>query len=426
MGKKGDEKAARTIEDPREEFDHPEQYFYSLKRVGVKLGLDKIEDFLSRFDKPQEDFDSVLVGGTNAKGSVCTVLMNILDEAGYRTGLYLSPHLMDFEERIQINGEKISEDELWHLIDKIHPVVKEIEEEDPEKRPSFFEVLTAIAFLYFSERNVDLAVLEVGMGGRLDATNVAPHDLSVVTYVGFDHAEHLGNTKKKIAREKAGIIAENNRFVTGEKDKEIRDYFEKVCKERKAKFNYAFDREHEILFSPLRLKTEPYGELRINGVAPWLAENVLLSLEAAEGLQSDGYDVSQGDIERGIEKSIFPGKMETVKEEPWVVMDSAHNKTGFEALKKGLEHLEHNRLLAVVGILEDKDHESMVEVLGPITDIAYTAEPVSERKLDSEELAEEFQHYCPAEPSEHGIEALRKAERGWRKGDLIVITGSLY
>ncbi len=426
MGDKNEETAARSIEEPRDEFKHPEEYFYSLKRVGVKLGLDKIEDFLSRFEKPHEDFESILVGGTNGKGSVCTALMNILDEAGYTSGLYTSPHLTNFEERIQINGEKIKEEELWSLIEKLHPEIRKIEDEDPKKRPSFFEVLTSAAFLYFSQQDVDIAVLEVGMGGRLDATNVAPHDLSVVTYVGYDHAEHLGNTKNKIAREKAGIIREDNQFVTGEKDPEIRDYFRSVCEEKSAEFKYAFDREHEILFDPLRLKTAPYGEIVVQGAAPWLAENVLMSLETAEALKKKGYDLNERNIKKGIEKTVFRGKMETVKEKPWVVMDSAHNRTGFEALAKGLERWDFNKLFSVVGILEDKDHESMVEILGPITDKAYPAEPVSERRLDSEELAEAFRDHCPAEPFDHGIEALRKAEEGWEKGDLILVTGSLY
>ncbi|MEF8873545.1 MAG: folylpolyglutamate synthase/dihydrofolate synthase family protein [Candidatus Thermoplasmatota archaeon] len=426
MGDKSEETAARSIENPRKEFEHPEEYFYSLKRVGVKLGLDKIEDFLSRLENPHEDFESILVGGTNAKGSVCTALMNILDEAGYNTGLYTSPHLTHFEERMQVNGEKIKEEELWPLIEEVHPEIKKIEKEDPEKRPSFFEVLTAVAFLYFSRQEVDIAVLEVGMGGRLDATNVAPHAFSVVTYVGYDHAEYLGDTKKKIAREKAGIIGENNYFVTGETDREIRDYFKSVCRDKRAEFNYAFDREHEILFDPLRLRTEPYGEIKVQGIVPWLAENVLMSLETAEGLQKEGYDVTERNIKKGIEKTVFPGKMETVKEEPRVIMDSAHNRTGFEALARGLERLDFNRLLSVVGVLEDKDHESMVEILGPITDKAYPAEPVSERRLDSEKLAEDFREYCPAESSDHGIEALRRAEDEWKQGDLIVITGSLY
>ncbi len=426
MEKKGDQEAARKIGDPREEFDHPEDYFYSLKRVGLKLCLDKIEDFLSKFDDPQNDFEPIIVGGTNAKGSVCTALMNILDEAGFNTGLYLSPHLMDFEERIQVNGKYIEEDELWNMIDKIHPILQKIEEQDPEKRPSFFEVLTATAFLYFSEQDVDFAVLEVGMGGRLDATNVAPHKVSAVTYIGFDHSEYLGETKKEIAKEKAGIIADKNSFVTGEKDDEIREYFKNVCEERDAAFNYAFDRDYEILFDPLRLKTEPYGEIEVHGLVPWLAENALMSLKIAETLQDEGYDIREEDIKRGIEKSVFPGKMEIVKKKPRVMMDSAHNRTGFEALKQGLEGLEFNRLLAVVGILEDKDYKSMVEVLGPIVDKVYTAEPVSERKLSSEVLGEEFEKYCSAEYFEHGLEALRKAEEDWRKGDLIVITGSLY
>jgi len=421
-----DKEKEKKFDSPRENFQHPEDYLYSLERIGVKLGLDKIEDFLSRFDDPQDDFKAVVVGGTNGKGSVCRTLVNILKEGGYTTGLYLSPHLVDFEERIQINGENIQEEELWDLIEKVYPVVKKIEEKDPEKRPSFFEVLTTLAFLSFSKNDVDFAVLEVGMGGRLDATNVAPHDFSVVTYVGYDHAEHLGNSKLKRAYEKGGIIDEGNHFVTGEKEKKIRDYFKKVCEERNADFNYAFDRDHHISYDPLKVRTEPYGEIEIQGLTSWQAENALISLKVAEGLKERGYDLSEKNIVEGIENTRLPGKMEFIEENPRIMIDSAHNQTGFEALKLGLESVEFNRLLLVAGMLEDKDYHSLVNILGPLADLVYTAEPVSKRKLDSQILREEFESYCPAESYKHGIEALEKAKKEWSEGDMIVITGSMY
>ncbi|MBS3816647.1 MAG: bifunctional folylpolyglutamate synthase/dihydrofolate synthase [Candidatus Thermoplasmatota archaeon] len=426
MEKEPDEKAARKINEPKDEFDHPEDYFYSLKRVGVKLGLDKIEDFLSRINDPHLDFESILVGGTNGKGSVCRTLVNILKDSGYRTGLYVSPHLTHFEERIQVDGEKIEKEELWSIIEEVHPVIREIEEEEPEKRPSFFEALTAVAFKYFSKKDIDIAVLEVGMGGRLDATNVAPHDFSATTYVGRDHAEYLGDTKKEIAYEKAGIIKEGNYFVTGEKDPSIRKYLEGVCEERSADFNHAYDRDYEISYDPLILEVSPYGELDIQGEAPWQAENVLLALKIAEGLQEKGYEIDQEDIISGIEKSTFPGKMETIRTEPWIMMDSAHNESGFKALKEGMERLDYDHLRLVVGMLEDKDYGSLSEVLGPVSDKVYTAEPVSERKLDSDKLAETFDRFCPSESFEHGVKALEKAEEDWRDGDLILITGSMY
>ncbi|MEF8832332.1 MAG: folylpolyglutamate synthase/dihydrofolate synthase family protein [Candidatus Thermoplasmatota archaeon] len=423
---KKEEGKEKRSENPKKKFDHPEDYLYSLERIGVKLGLDKIEDFLSRFDNPQNDFQAIVVGGTNGKGSVCRTLINILEEGGYTTGLFISPHLIDFEERIQINGKNIGEEELWNLIEKVHPVVKKIEEEDPEKRPSFFEVLATLAFLSFSNHDVDVAVLEVGMGGRLDATNVSPHGLSVVTYVGYDHAKHLGDSKTKRAYEMGGIIDEGNHFVTGEKEKEIREYFKELCEEKNADFNYAFDRDYQISYDPLKVITGPYGEIDIQGLTPWQAENALISLKVAEGLKERNYELSESDIVKGIENTRLPGKMEFVKKEPRVMIDSAHNKTGFEALKIGLELIDYNRLLLVTGILEDKDYSDMVKILGPLSDLVYTAEPVSERKLDSQVLSQDFKDHCPAEDYEHGIEALEKAEEEWSEGDLIVVTGSMY
>ncbi len=416
----------KNIEDPRERFDHPKEYLYSLKRIGVKLGLDKIEDFLSRFDNPHEDFDSIVIGGTNGKGSVCRSLVNILDEADHSTGLFISPHLIDFEERIQVNEERIEEEEMWSLIDRIHPEIKKIEEEDPEKRPSFFEVLTTMAFIFFSKKDIDFAVLEVGMGGRLDATNVAPHDISAVTYVGDDHAKHLGDSKSKRAYELAGIISEGNYFVTGEKDEDTRYYLRETCEKRGCDFNYAFERDHEILYDPLRVKTDDYGEIEIQGMTSWQAENAIVSLGVAEGLQKQGVDLDKNDMIQGIEKTELPGKMEFIQDEPKVMIDSAHNRTGFEALKVGLEKIDFDRLLLVTGMLEDKEYESVVEILGPESDMVFTAEPVSERKLDSHILSQEFENYCSSKSFDHGIDALRRAQNEWREGDLILLTGSMY
>ncbi len=424
MGKENKKKC--DLEKLRERFDHPKDYLYSLKRIGVKLGLDKIKDFLSKLDDPQNDFDTIIVGGTNGKGSVCRNTVNILREAGYSTGLYISPHLIDFEERIQVNDEHISKDELWDLIEKIEPILTQIEKNNPEERPSFFEVLTAIAFLHFSKKDVDFAVLEVGMGGRLDATNVSPHDFSVITYVGFDHAEHLGESKNERAYEKAGIISEQNYFITGEKDETTREYFKKVCEEKEAEFNFAFDREYEILYDPLRVRTADYGEIQVNGLTSWQAENSLISLTLAETLDREGYELTKGDIIKGIEKTELPGKMEFIKKDPRIMIDSAHNKTGFQALEQGLKNLDYDRLFLIAGLLEDKDYKSMVEILGPIADKVYTAEPVSERKLDSAFLAEKFEKYCISESFGHGIEALERAQKEWKEGDLILITGSMY
>ncbi len=423
MGAKGKNNKSGNL---RDRFDHPEDYLYSLKRVGVKLGLDKIEDFLSRFGNPHENFDAIVVGGTNGKGSVSRTITNVLNEGGYKTGLFTSPHLVEFEERIKIDGENISEEELWDLIEVVQPEVERIEDEDPEMRPSFFEVLATLAFLSFSKHDIDFAVLEVGMGGRLDATNVAPHDFSVVTYVGYDHAEHLGDTKKKRAYEKAGIIQEGNHFVTGEKSESIRGFFREICEKRNADFNYAFDREYEVLHDPLRIRTDQYGTIDVQGSTLWQAENALISLELAECLKRNGYDISEDDIVKGIEKTDLPGKMEFISDKPRAMIDSAHNKTGFKALVSGLKDLEYSRLLLVAGMLEDKDYESLVNVLGPECDHVFTAEPESERKLDSSVLAESFERYCPAEDHHHGIDAYRRAEEEWREGDLIVITGSMY
>ncbi len=404
----------------------PEEFLYSLKRKGDKIGLDKVKDFLSRFGDPQYQYDTVIIGGTNGKGSVTTLVSNVLTEAGYRTGRYISPHLAFFEERISVDGELISKDELWSLIDRVKPVLEEIEEREPEKRPSFFEVLTTLAFLHYAEKDVDIAVLEVGMGGRLDATNVSSHIVSAVTTIGLDHVKYLGDNKMDIAYEKAGIIHPGNEFVTGDQDPFVIDYFKKVCEERGAQYGHAFDREHKISRSPLRLELPEYGELEVPGTADWQAENALVALGVLERLKECGYEISKRDMEVGFSRTTLPGRMDIRSERPWMIFDSAHNVPGLKELVRAIDDLDYQRLLLVIGVLDDKDHKGMVDVIGPRCDRAFTAEPVSERKLSSEILAHEMEKYCPAESYGKGIEALDAARSLWKEGDLILVTGSIY
>ncbi len=404
----------------------PEDYLYSLKRKGVKLGLDKIREFLSSLGDPQKDFDSVIVGGTNGKGSVCNMVSNVLHEVGYDTGMYISPHLAYFEERISVNGEWIGQDELWDLIDVVNPVLESIENKDVKKRPSFFEVLTAIAFLYFSKRGVDVAVLEVGMGGRLDATNVTEHIASVITTVGLDHMEHLGETKEKIAFEKAGIIHRGDHFVTGEKDEKITDYFMSICEERNAEYSHSLEREYDILKEPLRLKMPEYGEFTVPGTSRWQAENALTAIMTLERLGTSGYNISKENIKTGLSKTNLPGRLDTISINPWIVIDSAHNVPGIKALMDSLDEMDYNRLLLVMGVLEDKDYKGMAELLKSKCDLVFAGEPVSDRSLDSRLLAQEFKDCCKISTYKEGYKALEAAIKRWEPGDLILVTGSIY
>jgi len=323
-------------------------------------------------------------------------------------------------------GEMITDNQLWELINEVKPVLERIDEETPEKRPSFFEVLTSLSFMHYSDQDIDIAVLEVGMGGRLDATNISKHKISAVTTIGIDHSKYLGSTKEQIAFEKAGIIKRGNYFVTGEKEEDLVEYFKKVCEDRGAFYHHALDRDYEISPDPLTLSMPEYGKIKVPGVAGWQAENALVAIGIIEGLRKKGYEISDEVLKKAIEGSKLQGRMETVTEKPWIMMDSAHNPAGMEALKEGLDTLDYNRLLLVIGVLEDKDHERIVKTIGPEADKVFTAEPVSKRKLDSQVLAEEFSVFAPSQCYEEGIEALEAAKKGWKEGDLIMVTGSIY
>src|SRR3989338_1387571 len=202
-------------------------YLYSLERFGIKLGLETTQKMLDVLENPHHTFKSIHVTGTNGKGSTCAFLASILQEAGYKTGLYTSPHLVKFNERIKINGFDIPHQDLLQLI-------SEIKEKCSHLNPTFFEFTTAMAFLYFARQKVDFAVIEVGMGGRLDATNVIMPEVSIITNIGFDHMKHLGDSKEAIAREKAAIIKEKVPLVTAEQDPLLVSYFEKVCRQKQS------------------------------------------------------------------------------------------------------------------------------------------------------------------------------------------------
>ncbi len=410
----------------KEELGKPEDYLYSLNRKGVKLGLDKIRNFLSDFGEPQYDFDTILIAGTNGKGSVTTMLSNILSESGYKTGKFISPHLDHFEERITIDGKNIREKDLWKLIDEVRPVLEDIERDRPDQRPSFFEVLTTMAYLHYSRKKVDIAVLEVGMGGRLDATNVSDHFASAITTIGYDHMKYLGETKEEIAFEKAGIIRNGNHFVTGVKEHDISEYLRNICSEKGADYHHALEREYGILKDPLRLDMPEYGIFRVPGIAEWQAENALVTIGLVEGIRERVYTIKDMNMISALESTVLNGRMELKCGEPLIMFDSAHNLPGTEALVEGLKNIIYNRLLVVIGVLNDKDYKSIASVIGPVSDMVFTGEPVSERKLDSKKLADVFSEYCPVSAFTHGTEALEAAKAQWQKGDLILVTGSIY
>jgi dihydrofolate synthase/folylpolyglutamate synthase len=302
------------------------EYLYSLERFGIKLGLDVMKQLMDILDHPECGFRSIHVTGTNGKGSTCAFIASVLQKAGYNVGLYTSPHLVRFNERIKVNGVDISDEELIRLTSLIRGKRNGIE-------ATFFEFTTALAFLYFAECKVDIAVIEVGMGGRLDATNVIVPEVCVITHVAFDHLEHLGKTLIEIAREKAGIVKKRVPVVIAETNTEILVLFRKVCRESGSEMIVVRGTEEWTL--SLRGKHQMVN-----------ARTAVAALRVIR----NRFPVSEKAIREGLATASWPGRLMVVSENPLVILDGAHNVDGMMVLRDYVSALSHRRFLCLASL----------------------------------------------------------------------------
>jgi len=394
-------------------------YLYGLKRFGMKLGLEVIYQMMERLDNPQHKFKSIHVAGTNGKGSTAAYLANILQEAGYKVGLYTSPHLINFNERFQINGEEISEENIVELTKKIKDKIDGIE-------PTFFEFTTAMAFEYFAQREVDFAVVEVGLGGRLDATNVINPEIAVITNIGNDHEQHLGYELVKIAKEKAGIVKKDSLVVTAEKNKRILDYFKRVCEERKGKLHVVQEQINSIItYSSLKgqgfdTKGMVEGHFDINLLGAHQVDNASTAILASKliGIKDDA-------IRSGLKKTNWPGRLELIQEKPYLFLDGAHNAQGMHKIAEYAKTLSHRKVL-VLGIAYDKDIKSMVESIVPLFDHVILTQG-NYKPAETYILRREVEkHTKNVEEIPQVEEAMEKALSLVEGNDVALITGSFY
>ncbi|HZX44066.1 MAG TPA: folylpolyglutamate synthase/dihydrofolate synthase family protein [Candidatus Nanoarchaeia archaeon] len=365
-----------------------------------KLGLKKINDLLEKLGNPQKTLRCIHVAGTNGKGSVCAMISQILIEAGYKTGMYTSPHLKDFRERYQINNRMMTKQEAITYYQKVKPHIT---------NQSFFEVITAMAFLYFKEKKIDYLVCEVGLGGRLDATNVITPLLSIITNIGLEHKDYLGGTIEKIAFEKAGIIKENIPVVTGAKGSALK-VIRKMAIERHARlFTYG---KPDIKY-PLNLK----GEFqKINSGVVIKAVNVL----------NDKYNlkISNAQIKKGLARAMIPGRLQFISKN--TLIDCAHNPPAVKTLCKELVKLKksHDKIILIMGVLKDKDYRLMLDGLAKLSDRIVIVKPKIPRALDPRVIAKGLEkNFIIIEDTK---KALVYAKKIAGPKDLIVVTGSFY
>jgi dihydrofolate synthase/folylpolyglutamate synthase len=435
-------------------------YLYGLQRYGMKLDLENIQRLLGAVGDPHRRFRSILIGGTNGKGSTAAFLSSILKAAGYRVGLYTSPHLLDFTERIQVDGQAIAGADAAALIDELHHVVADLfpaprtPDSAPathklptpplQKRgtggfgtshPTFFEVATAIGFIHFIRSQVDYAVVEVGMGGRFDATNVLDPQVAVITNIALEHEEYLGKTLGAIAAEKAGVVKEGTQVVTAVDAPEALAVITDTCRKRGATlFNvrnsYDWQVHRSDLFGQrfsLGEKGQPTETFDIRLLGRHQVINAVAALAAARLLRTTGAVITEDSIREGLRQARWPGRLQILPGRPLVILDGAHNPAGAIALRAFLEEQGFaGRLTLVFGVLQDKNWIAMLQELGPLARRVILTRPESERAADPHRLPE-AKHFCSKiEILEDVVEAIALAKAVTDPEDAVVITGSLF
>ncbi|HSB30937.1 MAG TPA: folylpolyglutamate synthase/dihydrofolate synthase family protein [Candidatus Sulfobium mesophilum] len=408
------------------------EYLYGLQKHGMKFGLDNIRKLMSAFDNPQRSFRSVHVAGTNGKGSTSAMIASILKTAGLRTGLFSSPHLVSFTERIRINGEEISESDVISLAEEVRAAAERTE----DFSPTFFEVVTTMAFLHFRKMGVEWAVIETGLGGRLDATNIIIPEVSVITRIGLDHCEFLGKTLAEIASEKTGIIKTGVPVVSALQEAAAIKVIEKASKERGSMlYTYGESFMAEVVSESLdgisfSYRGEGrYEDLDVPLAGRYQADNASMAMKTVEILMAK-YPRMKCDIRSGLSTVQWPGRLEIINDEPPVLIDGAHNPQAAIALSEYLGKTalkKYKRIILVAGVMGDKDVEGILDPLLPVASkILFTA-PAYGRSALPERLAA----LATAKGYESIVvsnvaEAVKKAEELCIPGDLIVITGSFY
>jgi len=404
-------------------------YLFSLHRFGIKLGLESITDILDRLDNPQRRYATLHVGGTNGKGSSSAMVASILQANGYRVGLYTSPHLIDFRERIRVQGADISEEAVCGLIEQIRRTA------NPLTALTFFEFTTALAFLHFRNQHVDIAVVEVGMGGRFDATNVLNPMGALITGIGFDHEAYLGDSLQMIAQEKAGIITQQVPVVLGPMPEDLIRIFETQARKWQAP---CFRMGQEFSFLETSATTFTYQGPRwtIPGLQTNLlgrhqmvnATNALAVLETAV----DGtFPISQAAIRTGLQDVRWRGRLEVVYRDPLMLVDGAHNLAGAHVLFDFLHSQIHDgggrKLILVVGMMRDKNLQGFLRVFFPLVDRLILTQPRMERAASVDELkqAVDREDVIPCLLAD-SWEAVCRAKDIANPSDVICVTGSLF
>ena len=399
---------------------------YGFRRFGIKLGLATIKKILAGLDNPQLRYGCIHVAGTNGKGSVASSLASILYQSGYKTGLYTSPHLVRFNERIQINNRPISNKNVvaaYNAVRQVH---------HGKREPTFFEFATAMALYEFGRQQVQWAVIETGMGGRLDATNVIQPELSIITNISLEHREYLGGTLSQIATEKAGIIKRRKPVVTAIKQKDARRVVEQIAAQKNTVL-YRLGRDFRVrrkqpgTFSYYGLNNT-WHDLQTALRGSHQADNAALVLAACELLSERKVQLKLANIKKGLSTNHWPGRLETVSENPLIMMDGAHNQAAARNLARFLSsNLAGSKITLVIGILDDKPYKVMLNSLLPLASRVVLTRAKIDRALDPQKLQEVAAEYSiKSTIIPDVVKAVKYAIDTSAPEDAICIAGSLY
>ena len=424
------------------------------------FSLDRMVKMLEYVGNPHKSFPSIHITGTKGKGSTAIMMSTILEHAGLTTGLFTSPHLIDLKERIQINHQNISEYEFTSNLNEFRPYIQHLRETEPSASPTFFEILTAIAMLYFKKKHVEMAVLEVGLGGRLDSTNVVVPQVSVIANVGFDHTAILGHTLSSIAYEKAGIIKQGVPVVSAVEDSDVLSVIEKTCKEKDARL-YLLGRDVWIsdcgmrnadlplnpqvrnpksevrspksergLMCTIKTWRHTYPEIFLPLIGAHQAKNCALALGALEIMREQG-DISIDDeiIREALAHVYCPARIEVIGENPLIILDYAHTVDSMKFLRDSLlENFTFNKLILVLGFSQDKDLDNILKEIITVGDSIIVTRSENPRSAAPEDLYQRIEKLCGKQPeiTDSTQDAVTAAKRMASKEDLICITGSAY
>lgn len=402
-------------------------YIHSVNWKGSKLGLERTRELLGKLGNPEKGLKFIHIAGTNGKGSTAAMLSSVLAEAGYKVGLYTSPFINRFNERMQINHEQIPDGELAELTERIRPFADAMED-----APTEFELITALAMVYFSNHQCDIVVLEVGMGGELDSTNVIDvPEAAVIAAMGLDHVKELGPTMADIARAKAGIIKSGGDVVSYGGNSEADPVFREVCRERGARL-------HQPDFSAIvpgvfdldgqKFSYKDWKNLRIPLTGAYQMKNAAVVLETVEVLRQKGWKISDGDVREGLAQTRWPARFEVLQKDPVFIVDGGHNPHGILATKESLERMFPGRKFTfVVGVMADKDVEGILGLIVPLADQFFAVRPDNPRAMAAEELARRIAAMgVKATPCASVADGVAKAQEAEGKSGVAVALGSLY